>query len=61
MFKYSHAYAKKCEVCQKLVGREKKPAFPLQPISVDNPFSTVGFGHNWGNQSQFISASQSIF
>jgi hypothetical protein len=38
MLKYSHTYSINCEVFQKSVGREKKCAFPLPPISVDNQF-----------------------
>jgi hypothetical protein len=34
----AHAYARKCEVCQKSDGREIKHAFPLQLVSVDSPF-----------------------
>jgi hypothetical protein len=42
MFKDAHAYAISCEICQKIIGRENKPAFLLQPVSVDYPFQQWG-------------------
>ena len=38
LFKYAHALCRKCIIYQKVVGRVKKAAFPLQPVSVDSPF-----------------------
>jgi hypothetical protein len=29
LFKYSHAYARKCQEFQRVVGKEKKNVFPL--------------------------------
>jgi hypothetical protein len=42
LFKYSHAYARKCHECQKSVGKEKKHAFPLQPVIIERPFQQWG-------------------
>jgi hypothetical protein len=42
LFKYSHASCRKCIICQKVVGRVKKVAFPLQPVTVDSPFQQWG-------------------
>lgn len=38
LFKYDHAYAHKCLVCQKSVGQGKKSVAPLQPIIVEEQF-----------------------
>ena len=38
LFRDAHAHLRKCEECQKSAGREKRPAFPLQPIEIENPF-----------------------
>ena len=38
LFKYVHALCRKCVICQKASTRIQKPAFPLQPVSVDSPF-----------------------
>ena len=32
----------KCEICQVNAGRERRPAFPLQPVSIENPFEQWG-------------------
>jgi hypothetical protein len=42
LFKDSHAYAWKCQECQKAAGRERKPAFPLQPVTIECPFQQWG-------------------
>jgi hypothetical protein len=42
LFKYSHAYARKCQECQRATGKEKKPVFPLQPIIIECPFQQWG-------------------
>jgi hypothetical protein len=42
LFKYSHTLSHKCIIYQKVVGRVKNAAFPLQPVTVDAPF------HQWG-------------
>jgi hypothetical protein len=33
LFKDAHALCRKCIICQKVVGRVKNEAFPLQPVS----------------------------
>jgi hypothetical protein len=42
LFKDAHAYAMKCQQCQTATGREKKVAFPLQPIINEHPFKQWG-------------------
>jgi hypothetical protein len=42
LFRDAHALCRKCIICQKASGRLQKPAFPLQPISVDSPFQQWG-------------------
>jgi hypothetical protein len=29
------------------LGRESKEVVPLQPVVVEDPFRTMGTGHNW--------------
>jgi hypothetical protein len=41
-FKDAHAYARRCKIYQKCVGCEKKPAVPLQPVIVEEPFEQWG-------------------
>ena len=38
LFKDAYAHVRKCEECQKSAGREKRPAFPMQPMEIENPF-----------------------
>jgi hypothetical protein len=38
LFRDAHALCCKCMICQKVVGRVKKEAFPLHPITIDSPF-----------------------
>jgi hypothetical protein len=38
LFRDAHASCRKCIICQKASGQLQKPAFPLQPVSVDSPF-----------------------
>ena len=42
LFKYEHVYAQKCQIFQVHVGRERRLAFPLQPVTVQNPFEQWG-------------------
>jgi hypothetical protein len=42
LFRDAHALCHECIICQKASGWLQKPAFPLQPVSVDSPFSAVG-------------------
>jgi hypothetical protein len=38
LFRDAHALCRKCVIFQKASRRIQKPAFPLQPVSVDSPF-----------------------
>ena len=42
LFKDAHAHARKYEICQVNAGRERRPAFPLQLVTIDNPFEQWG-------------------
>ena len=42
LFRDAHAHARKCQICQVNVGRERRNAFPLHPITVQNPFEQWG-------------------
>ena len=42
LFKDAHAHAIKCQICQVNAGRERRPAFPLQPVTIKNPFEQWG-------------------
>eukprot|EP00253_Pinus_taeda_P034131 PITA_34131 len=42
LFKDSHSYMRKCQVCQTIAGRQKKPSLPLQPVNIEQPFSQWG-------------------
>jgi hypothetical protein len=42
LFKDAHAHACKCQISQLNVGRERRPAFPLQPITIENPLEQWG-------------------
>ena len=42
LFKYAHDYVMKCDTCQAASGRQRKPAFPLQPVNIEQPFEQLG-------------------
>ena len=42
LFKDSHSYVRKCQICQTTAGRQRKPSMPLQPVNIDQPFSQWG-------------------
>ena len=42
LFKYAHAYSRRCQISQVNVGRERRHAFPLQPVTVQNTFEQQG-------------------
>jgi len=42
LFKYSHTHVRKCHECQNSAEGEKKVAFPLQPINIEQPFQQWG-------------------
>ena len=39
---YAHEYARKCKTSQTTVGRERKAAFPLQLVNIQQPFEQWG-------------------
>eukprot|EP00253_Pinus_taeda_P024750 PITA_24750 len=39
LFKDSHSYVRKCQVCQTTAGRQKKPSLPLQLVNIEQPFT----------------------
>ena len=42
LFKDAHAHAHKFQICQVNVGRERRPTFPLHPLTLENPFKQWG-------------------
>ena len=42
LFKEAHAYACKCQIFQVNAGRERRPAFPLHLVTIQNPFEQWG-------------------
>eukprot|EP00253_Pinus_taeda_P003077 PITA_03077 len=42
LFKDSHNYRRKCQVCQTATGRQKKSSLPLQPVNIEQPFDQWG-------------------
>lgn len=42
LFRDVYSHVRKCVECQKLVEKEKRLAFPLQPVSVETPFQQWG-------------------
>ena len=42
LFKGAHAHARKCQICQVNAGREIRPTFPLQPVTIENPLEQWG-------------------
>eukprot|EP00253_Pinus_taeda_P034113 PITA_34113 len=42
LFKDTHAYAQKCPIYQKHVGRQARSSAPLQPIEIEEPFQLWG-------------------
>ena len=38
LFKYAHAYVRKCDTCHRSGGRLVKATRPLQPVVVSEPF-----------------------
>eukprot|EP00253_Pinus_taeda_P010931 PITA_10931 len=42
LFRDTHEYIRKCRSCQVSSGRQRKPAFPLQPVNIDQPFEQWG-------------------
>eukprot|EP00253_Pinus_taeda_P027377 PITA_27377 len=42
LFRDAHEYVRKCQNCQTSSGRQRKPAFPLQPVNIEQPFEQWG-------------------
>eukprot|EP00253_Pinus_taeda_P025877 PITA_25877 len=42
LFKDAHDYVRKCKICQTASGRQRRPAFPLQPVNIEQPFEQWG-------------------
>eukprot|EP00253_Pinus_taeda_P031324 PITA_31324 len=42
MFRDAHEYVRKCRNCQTSSGRQRKSAFPLQPVNIEQPFEQWG-------------------
>eukprot|EP00253_Pinus_taeda_P019157 PITA_19157 len=42
LFRDTHEYVRKYRSCQVSSGRQRKPAFPLQPVNIDQPFEQWG-------------------
>eukprot|EP00253_Pinus_taeda_P003866 PITA_03866 len=42
LFKDTHEYVRKCKIFQTASGRQRKPAFPLQPVNIEQPFEQWG-------------------
>eukprot|EP00253_Pinus_taeda_P002787 PITA_02787 len=42
LFRDTHKYVRKCRSCQISSGRQRKPAFPLQLVDIEQPFDQWG-------------------
>src|ERR1700733_11766157 len=42
LFRDTHEYVRKCLNCQTAGGRQRKSAFPLQPVNIEQPFDQWG-------------------
>eukprot|EP00253_Pinus_taeda_P012813 PITA_12813 len=42
LFRDAHEYVRKCLNCQTSSGRQRKPAFPFQPVNIEQPFEKWG-------------------
>eukprot|EP00253_Pinus_taeda_P022767 PITA_22767 len=42
LFRDAHEYVRKCRNCQTPSGRQRKSAFPLQPVNIEQPFEQWG-------------------
>jgi hypothetical protein len=61
LFKDAHAYVRKCKVFQTSAGKEKKHAFPLQPVMIDGPFEQWGLDIIGEITSKLFSVTQVHF
>eukprot|EP00253_Pinus_taeda_P027097 PITA_27097 len=67
LFRDAHEYVRKCRNCQTSSGRQKKPAFPLQPVNIEQPFEQWGLDiigeinpHSSKQHKQWITQKASI-
>eukprot|EP00253_Pinus_taeda_P034642 PITA_34642 len=42
LFKDSHSYVRRYQICQTTAGRQRKPSMPLQSVNIEQPFSQWG-------------------
>lgn len=42
LFKDAHSCIRRCKICETTAGRQRKPALPLQPVNIDQPFEEWG-------------------
>ena len=42
LFRDTHDYVRKLEICQTASGRQRKPIFPLQTVNIEQPFEQWG-------------------
>ena len=42
LFKDAHAHVRKCDACQRCVGRHAKAVGPLKPVIISEPFEQWG-------------------
>ena len=42
LFRDAHAHVRKFQICQVNADRERRPAFPLHPVTIENPFKQWG-------------------
>ena len=47
LFRDTHEYVRKCQSCQTSSGRQKKSAFPLQSVNIEQPFEQWGLDIIW--------------
>lgn len=67
LFKDAHDYVRKCKICQTASGRQRKLAFPLQPVNIEQPFEQWGLdiigeiAPNSSKQHRYILMTTSYF
>eukprot|EP00253_Pinus_taeda_P026102 PITA_26102 len=67
LFRDAHEYVRKCRNCQTSSGRQKKSAFPLQPVNIEQPFEQWGLDiigeitHNSSKQHKYILTATDYF
>jgi len=67
LFKYTHAYVKKCKTCQTTSRRQQKLALPLEPINIEQPCKQWGLDiigeivHHSSKQHKYILTTTDYF